>query len=157
MAANIARFRNITLTQGGADAFVQATEATGISPSSGVVWMLRRAEIEFPQSVALQNVSADFAIHIALTRDPKAAMSDLNDSDTLMVEGFFGSLTTSGQIVLPQTTVHEFPDGILVVEPNLYAHLDSAATGLTLTAHLRLFYDEVKMSEVDILRQLTQG
>lgn len=157
MGANIARFRNITLTQGGADAFVQATEATGISPSSGVVWMLRRAEIEFPQSAALQNISADCAVHVALTRDTKAAMSDLNDSDTLMVDGFFASLTTSGQVVIPQVLYHDFPDGILVVEPNLYAHLDSAATGLTLTAYLRLFYDEVKMSEVDILRQLTQG
>jgi hypothetical protein len=43
------------------------------------------------------------------------------------------------------------------VEPLIYAHLDSAATGLTLTAYMRLFYREVKLSEVDILRMLTQG
>ena len=154
---NIARFRNITMTQGGADAFVQTSEVTGIDPSSGRGWALRRAEIQFPQAAGLQGLSADSAIHWALTRDSKTAMSDLNDQDTIFAGGIFNALTTSGEIALPSVHMHTFPDGIIVVEPILYAHLDSAATGLILTAHMRLFYEEVKLSEVEILRMLAQG
>lgn len=154
---NIARFRNLTLTQGGADAFVQATEYTGIDPSTGMGWMLERMEIEFPQAAGLQGISADCAVHLALTRESKTAMSDINDSDTLAVMGFFNALTTSGQLLIPQTMIYTFPPGVVVVEPYIFAHLDSAATGLTLTAYVRLFYSDVKLSEVEMLRMLTQG
>lgn len=157
MATIIARYRNITLTQGGADAFVQAQEITGIDPTSGRAWMLRRAELVFPQDNTLQNVSADFSIHWSITRDSKTASPGLDDPDCLMLDGVYGSLTTSGQIVLPARHVYEFTEGVLVVEPEIYFQLDSAATGLTLTPDLRLYYDEVKLTEVEILRMLTQG
>lgn len=157
MNTSIARFRNITMTQGVADGFIQTSEPTGIDPSSGRGWMLKRAILQFPIASNLQALSPDAAIHWALTRDSKAAVSDLNDSDTIFVGGLSTALTTSGQIVVPNVFDIALPEGLLVVEPTIYAHLDSTATGLTLTAHMRLFYEEVKLTEVEILRMLTQG
>lgn len=153
----IDRFRNIAVTQGSADAFVQGTETTGISPSMGIAWVLTRLEVFFPQSNALQNVSADFSVHWSLTRDSKTAVSDFSDADCMAAGGFYGSLTTSGQIILPAYYQYEFGSGLLVVEPEVYFQLDSAATGLTLSPGVRLHYEEVKVSEVEILRMLTQG
>ena len=157
MAVNIARYRNLQPVQGGADAFVQVAETTGIDPVSGRAWMLRSMDICFPQDNALANVSADFSIHWSLTRDSKAAIAGLDDGDCIVAGGIYGSLTTSGQIVLPACYHHEFESGIMAVEPTLYFQLDSNATGLTLSPDVRLYYDEVKLSEVDILRMLTQG
>ncbi len=157
MPTAIARFRNIKVTQGGADAFAQTSESTGIDPSGGKGWMLKRVEVQFPIAGNMQGLSADAALHWALTRDSKAALSDLDDSDTIFAGGFSASLTTSGQIMVPNVYVHEFEDGIMVVEPTIYCHLDGTATGLTLTANFRLYYEEVKLAEVDILRMLTQG
>lgn len=153
----IARHRNITCTQGSADAFIEAEEITGIDPSSARGWMLTRLEVMFSQAAGLQGLSADSAIQWALTRDTKAALASLDDSDVIVCGGIFNALTTSGEIVVPSLWLYEFPAGVIVVEPSIYMHLDSAATGLTLTAHARLYYEEVKLSEVEILRMLTQG
>jgi len=157
MPVNIARYRNMQPVQSAADAFVQATEVTGIDPTNGRAWMLRKLEVSFPQDNALQNISADCSIHYSLTRDSKAAIAGLDDSDCTAAGSLYASLTTSGQIVFPGLFEYNFPDGVMVVEPNLYFQLDSAATGLTLSPDVRLYYDEVKLSEVDILRMLTQG
>lgn len=157
MSANIARYRNITLTQGGADAFVQSEEITGIDPTTGRAWQLERLELHIPQATALQGVSADFSITTSLSRDTKTAVAEVNDNDCLATMSLFGALTTSGQIVIASPLIYTFQPGVLVVEPELFMQLDSAATGLTLTAYARLYYSEVKLSEVDILRMLTQG
>jgi len=157
MAANIARYRNLQPVQGGADAFVQVAEVTGIDPTMGRAWMLRKMEVSFPQDNALQNISADCSIHFSLTRDSKSAIAGLDDGDCIGAGSIYASLTTSGQIVFPGLFEYSFTEGIMVVEPNLYFQLDSAATGLALSPDVRLYYDEVKLSEVDILRMLTQG
>jgi len=154
---SVARFRNILLTQGSADAFKEATEMTGLDPASGQAWLLKRLEVSFAGAVGLQAISADSEIGWSLSRDSKAAMSNLLDSDIIHQNGIFASLTTSGQVLVPGLYEYEFPDGVLVVEPEIFAQLDSTSTGLTLTAHMRLYYETVKLSEVDILRMLTQG
>ncbi len=157
MATGIARFRNMTLTQGSSDAFVQASEVTGIDPGAGRGWLCKRLELEFPIASGLQGMSADSAVSFAMTRDSKAAVSGLDDSDTMAVISFSNALTTSGEVIVPNTWKYEFPEGVIVVEPTIYCHLDSTATGLTMTGNVRLYYEEVKLSEVEILRMLTQG
>jgi len=157
MGTNVARFRNITLTQSGADAFKETTETTGIDPSSGQAWLLKRVEVLFAGAAGLQGISADCNIEWSLSRDTKAAMSTLADSDVIHQASIFNALTTSGEILIPGLYGYDFPDGVLVVEPTIYAQLDSASTGLTLTAYMRIYYETVKLSEVDILRMLTQG
>jgi len=158
MAINtIARFRNIQPVQGSPDAFAQVSEITGIDPTNGRAWMLRKMEVCFPLDNVLQNISADCSIHFSLTRDSKTAIAGLDDGDCIAARSVFVSLTTSGQVVIPGLFEYDFPDGVMVVEPALYFQLDSATTGLTLSPDVRLYYDEVKLSEVDILRMLTQG
>jgi len=44
--------------------------------------------------------------------------------------------------------------GVFLVEPTIYGQLDSAATGLTLTAYWRIYYEQLALNEVDILRVL---
>jgi len=157
MANKIAQYRNITLTQGGADAFVQATEPTGINPSLGSGWLLTHALIFFPLTVTLEGLSADNSIVWSLTRDSETAVASLDDNDCLFASGFAVPLTTSGEVYVPRLHRFDFPDGIVVVNPNLYAQLDSTGTGLTLTAHMRLYYEEVKLSELEVLRMLSAG
>lgn len=153
----LARYRNIQAVQSGADAFVQATEVTGIDPSRGVGWLLKRLELNFPLASGLAGLSADSTIEWSMTRDSKAAAASLDDSDCVMADGLINALTTSGEIIVPKMFMYHFPDGVVVVEPEIYVQLDSNGTGLTLTGNFRLYYEEVKLSEVDMLRMLTQG
>lgn len=157
MSVPILQYRNIVVTQGGADAFVQVTEPTGIDADRGMGWMIDRVEVMFGNDIALQNVSADFSISWSLTRDSETAIVSLDEASAIFAGGIAGSLTTSGQILLPRVHTWIAPQGIVVVNPNLYAQLDSDATGLTLSADFRIYYSSVKLSELEILRMLSQG
>ena len=157
MANQIAQYRNITLTQGGADAFVQAIEYTNIDPSIGNCWLIRRVEMSFNLTCLLENLSADAAIQWSLARESLTAVGGLDNADVLHNNGFAIALTTSGQPFIPKTFVWEPPSGLMVVTPALYAQLDSTATGLTLVASMRVYYETIKLSELDILRMLSQG
>ena len=75
--ARVAQYRDIVLTQGSADAFVQATEYTGITPSLKTAWMLKSIEFMFSPSVLLEAVSADFNIQWSLARESLAASGEI--------------------------------------------------------------------------------
>ena len=153
--SNILRFLTITMTQGSADAFIEGSADTGIVPEDGVALEIVRAEIAF--STVLEAVSADFDIIWTLSRDTKVAVAGYGDNDSLLYDGISGSLTTSGQLLIPLR--HNYPDmsGVYLVENTVYGQLDSNATGLTLTARWRLWYREVAVSEIDILRILNNS
>ena len=148
--------RNVTVTQGAADAFVQVSDATSISPSAKVAWLIKRIQVMFDLDVLLENVSADFAIAWAVARATDTTVPSLDDNDTLHADGISGSLTTSGQILIPKLYDWEAPsEGLLMVSPTLYFTLDSTATGLTLSADFRIWYEEVTLSELEILRLIS--
>ncbi len=145
--------RNITVTEGGADAFVQVTDPTAISPSSKIAWLIKRIQVMFDLDILLENVSADFAVAWAVARSTDTAVPSLDDKDTLYAGGFSGSLTTSGQILIPKLHEWDAPgEGLLMVSPQLFYTLDSTATGLALSADFRIWYEEVTLSELEILR-----
>jgi len=143
------------MVQGGADAFVQGSVDTGIIPEQGLGLQVLSMELVMP--TAMQGVSADFQIQWSLTRDTKTAPAAYSDPDTILYDGMNGSLTTSGQILIPQRHAYPLIDGIFLVEPTIYGQLDSDATGLTITAQWRIYYQEVSMSEIDILRVLNNS
>lgn len=150
----IARYLTLTAVQGGADAFVQASVSTGIIPENGVGFKVIGMEIAFS---ALQAVSADFDITWSLSRDTKTGVTGLSDDDIILYDGFYGSLTTSGQILIPGRVQYPPQEGIYIVEPTIYLQFDSTATGLTSTASMRVYYEEVGLNEVDILRILNNA
>lgn len=152
MAIKALQFKTISMLQGGADAFIEGSISTLLNPADGYGWMLKRAEMTF--DTALSAVSADFDIRWSISRLSKAATPDYASDDVILADGVAGSLTTSGQIVLPQRYEYDFPDGVLVVGDTLYAQLDSDATGLTIQAYLRVWFEQVKLSELEIWRTL---
>lgn len=151
---NIARYLTIVVTQGSADAFVQGSVATGIVPEDGLGLQVVGMEVVLGPC---ESVSADFDFQWSLSRDTKTAICTYVDSDSILYDGFSGSLTTSGQILIPLGHRYPFVDGIFIVEPTVYFQLDSAATGFAQSAAVRIYYQEVSLSEVDILRVLNNS
>lgn len=154
-AGTIARYLTISMVQGSADAFVQGSVATDIVPEDGLA--LQVIGMEFVLATALQGVSADFEIAWSLTRDTKLAVTSYSDTECILFDGVAGSLTTSGQILIGYRFPYPAIEGIFLVEPTIYGQLDSSATGLTLTGYWRIYYQEVRMTEVDILRVLNNN
>lgn len=158
MAAKTAavQYRNISLVQGAADAFVQAVEYTGIDAAQGFGWLLKRVELEFPLAVAIADLQ-DCEIAWSVGNESRATVGDLSDGNTLHAGGFASAMTTSGQSEFDKLWVYDFVDGMLVVSPVIYAQLDSSGTSLALTANMRVYFESVKLTEIEILRMLTQG
>lgn len=152
MAQKPMEFRTINLLQGGADAFVEGSILTGIDPSEGLAWLLHRVEMLFETTQSI--ISADADLSYSLSRTSQAAIPSYDDDSVIMADGFSNALTTSGEIVLPRLRIWEPPEGVLVVGDTLYAQLDSTGTGMTMQAYMRVYFEEVKVSELEILRIL---
>lgn len=148
----IKRYLSGTNTQAGADTFNQAQIDTALLPENGVVYRVNSIDIEFPGT--FNNISADCWIRWSITRDTKTAAGALNDPDTVYLNGFSWALTTSGGALVPTVFRERQLEGLYIVEPVIYIQLQSASTGVANSANWRIYYDEVKMSEVDILRIL---
>lgn len=152
---NVARYLTIAMTQGSADSFIQGSVNTGINPEDGLGLQVVGAEFIIGSSQAA--ISADSSIFWSLTRDTKTAVAAYNDDESIFFDGVSCSLTTSGQILLPAR--HSYPpqDGIFIVEPTIYGQLSSTSTGLTMVAYWRVYYQEVSLTEIDILRILNNS
>jgi len=155
MATKIARHLDVEITMGAADAFIEGVIPTGIIPANGMAFQLLKLELLF--QTTLSGISADGYVIWALTRDTKAAMAYYDDDDVILADGFDNALTTSGQVILPRRHVYDFPEGVYIVEPNLYVQNLSGATGSAIHTHWRLWYEEVKLTEVEILRLLNNA
>lgn len=153
--SNVVRFLTITMTQGGADAFVQGTVDTGILASEGRG--LQVVGMDFSLLESQGPLSADADISWSLTRATKTAVVGLSDEDAIIFDRLSFALTTSGTYQVRGLYRYEALAGIYIVEPTLYGQLDSTATGIVQTGYWRIYYQEVALSEVDILRILNNS
>lgn len=150
MANNIVtRHFDLTLTQGSADAFVQGVINTEIVPENGIGLRMTRLEMLKPYMPAVAAADRQWSI----TRDTKTAVANLSDPDCMYADGDKMVLVTSGAVHQKLREENEL-NSVFVVEPQIYIQLDSTATTLTNTFYFRLHYEEVKLSEVEILRLL---
>lgn len=130
-----------TLTQGGADAFVQATIATPLtSATSESCLLVREILIEWP---GVNPVSAG-SFELALTRKSQSAMPLLTSTyQSLILKQMrrTGIVTSGGFIFEALTRIgYDTDNGPRIVESNIYAQFDSNATGGTNTAYMRIGY-----------------
>jgi len=151
MAIAIARYLKSQCVQGSADAFIQDSITTDLVPADGFAFKITKMLVDW--SVGMANVNGSER-QLSLTRDTKTAIARYDDPDTLFFFGEQSRLATSGFGVTPQGYSFDFPDGLYVVEPTIYLQVDSTATTFTYTVNARLYYEEVKLSEVEILRLL---
>jgi len=154
--ASIQRYINLKATEGGADAFVEDSEVTNIVPSEGRAFLITEITVYIEPS-SFYTASSDFFIAWSLTRDSKLAIAQYDDPECFLSDGIAHLLTTSGSSIINTSYRYNPPGGILLVEPSVYFQLDSTGVGGAVTAYARLAYDEVKVTEVDILRLLNNA
>lgn len=156
MAEKILRSLYARLTQGAADDFVQASIETLLEPSNGVAF--RVVVVEFLNTSAVAPAAlANSEVSWSITTDTKAAVAKYDDTDTIMADGYRAQLLTSGAVLIPNRFVYKDPTNFLIVEPFVFLQLDSTATGVVNSFDVRLYYEEQKMSEVEILRLLANA
>lgn len=156
MTVKIAKYLSFNCTQGGADAFKETAIATELDPANGYAFQIIGIDFAFTTACNWSTIAATSEISIALSRDTKAAVPELSDPDCMLKiqrAFMFAGAAFCGE--LGEGAWHFTPsEGIYIVEPTIYAELDSTATAKTLVLNGRIYYEEVKLTEVEILRLL---
>lgn len=139
-----------TLTQGGADAFIQASISTALSGLTKTCYRLSEILLEFP---SCPNVLND--MQFALTRKSYAAMATSMVLEKSMIAYYRrqANFTTSGMIIFERTVQLRWADddAPILVEDPLYAQFDTASTSATNVLYGRIGYWQDSISEVDRL------
>lgn len=150
---NVLKWLFGTLTQGGADAFIQASIATpfGVDKSVGVV-----KQIDFFWPRIATNAGAAVNQEFALTVKSFAAMPvPGTDRSLLLARRRYAEMVTSGaySYLGYQTLLAgiDWPEDqpLIMAEPTWYAQFDSNSTGLTSTAYIKIGYSEDTMNDAD--------
>lgn len=140
-----------TLTQGSADAFIQATVSTGLFGQTKIAYRLREILLEFSSTQGVAGTSSQW--EVSLTRKSFAAMPTTLEKSLIWKWKRSNVLVTSGMVTADTAVRVTFQesDNILVVEDPIYAQLDSNGTSATNVVYLRLGYERVAVSDVDRL------
>jgi hypothetical protein len=157
-AIEILKYLPFTCTQGGADAFVEATITTDLVPANGYAFEVDRIECAFTTACGMALIAAASEISFAMAKDTKLAVPELTDQDAYFkIQGSCAPVASATLVgdVMPSFIVR--PDKMVIVEPEIYAQLDSTNTTKTLVLNGRIFYREVKLTEVEILRLLNNA
>lgn len=141
--------------QTGLDTATGIAIQTGLTADGKTAWMIKAMEVEWVNiqgapaqdwklTVALKttNITADFSSPDEICRVEWAMQNTGGVAVSVYVEPV-------KSIVLMEPRV--------TVQPTLYIRLDSAATGLTGSAKVRVYYDIVKLTDVEVLRLLAGG
>lgn len=141
-----------TLTQGGADAFVQASIATPFTGiSTGLAGRVKEILMEFGTSTqGAVAISATSREEVALTRKSLAAIPDITAPSLVVKVAKATNLSTNGGGI-DTDIVHQIlytdENAPLMAESVWYAQLDSNNTAVVNVVKLRIGYEIVNISE----------
>jgi hypothetical protein len=147
------KFLSGTVTQGSADAFATAEMATGLA-NANLAYRVRGIIVHWPGTVEV-----DSDIQVQLCRRTPAALLGLADRTLLWLRQRQLIITTSGQTFYERVTSEFFSRDLdlLIVEDPVHISIDSTTTGLSNTAVMRVYYEEVKVTPLEKVTALSES
>lgn len=142
-------------TQGGADTASVATIDTGLTVDGKIGIEIYAFEVLWVNGETA--VAADFEVTVALTTT-SATPSFISSDEIQRIE--WGLQNTGGvAVAVPFEPMKQ----IILVEPRLtvqdtlYFHVISSATGQANNCHGRIYYNTVKLTDLEVMRLLVGG
>lgn len=144
---------SLTLTQGSADAFVQASLATALTGQTKICYRLASLELELGQ---VRSAASGADYQVMLTRKSYAAFPTSPMLEKSMI--YYTRLSTTqltavgfgyNDRVLVKTWGDD--DAPIIVEDPIYMSLDSASTSVSNVVYVRLGYWQDSINELDKL------
>jgi len=147
------KFLSGAVTQSAADTWTVAEMATGLANAT-LGYRVRGFVFGLPAPVEV-----DSELEIIIGRRSMATAPTIADRTLLWIFNYIRDLTTSGLIDMqryPFVPIDKDLD-LLIVEDPIYIGCGSATTGLANTARVRLYYEEVRLTETAKLAALTES
>lgn len=151
---DFAQYLDFSGVQSVADAFLQISVPTGVSPVNGFI--LNVLEIVFSIDVLQPPTGANPSLDVTVTRATKAAIPTFSDPDLIAksriaaVAG--GALTAVGLLEMPFNVA--FTGKQIVAAEDIFVQFDTAGFGAAHSVSGRIYYETVAMSKERILEIL---
>lgn len=146
----------ISMTQGGADAFVQGSVLTGLSGRQA--YNAKAVALSIPSaSLVAVNAATLWSWYVTLTRRSKTAQPEISDNDVIFRWSLASQFTTSGAFTWAGDYYQVFPLDQPIVEETIYAQLDSDGVGTAFSAIVRIDVELDTISDIDRLNLITRS
>jgi hypothetical protein len=146
----------VAVTQGGADTLTQVAIPTGLTADGKLGWMIKRLTAMW--SNGYTSVAADQKMSAILSTQATTVTTPTDPEE--MARLVWAVANTAGVAVaytmelLKQTLAAA---DRVTVQPYLYATVESAGTGLSNLVYFEIEYEDVKLSDIEVLRMLVGG
>lgn len=155
----IVRFLSGTKQLTGVNTYTEAAIPTGITPEGGYGFRILDVEVAADMAGSVFSGALYAGIEMQLTKESVGAMIGFDDARVL---AYLKRDSVTGSAIANDGTIfsNEWPwelnmsGEVLTVSPNLYLGLDSFGATAQITFNYRVYYDLVKLSELEILRIL---
>jgi hypothetical protein len=151
----MARFLSL-VSQSGADVATNVLIDTGLTTDSKTGLLITEIECHWVNGKTA--VAADYSCSIVLGTLPTGAPG-FNSADEIARIEWACQNTAGVAVAFPIEPVKQYtvPEGRLTAQPSLYLTLTSVATGQSNVAAVRVYYEVVKLSDLEVMRLLVGG
>jgi len=150
----MARFIGVT-TQTGADTTTSTTIDTGVTIDSKLGIEITAMEVVIPGLTAAP--AGDFRVDFILATTTGQVLFNSADNIDQISWGVQNTAGVAVALDFEPKKLLVLPEPRLTVQPLLYATLYSTGTTLTNVAYWRIFYDQVKLTDLELMRLLIGG
>ena len=147
---------NELVTQGGADTYTEVPILTGLTADGKAGWQIDRIEAFWVDGST--PAAADWQMS-AIVKTIETTQTDFGDDDEI-ARVSWGLQNTAGVAVAvpyePQKFVDLFEPRV-TVQPVIYVAVDSANTAIANDVIIVVYYQVVKLTDIEVLRLLAGG
>jgi hypothetical protein len=146
---------SLLVTQGGADTFTAGAIDTGLTADGKAGWQINAIRAFWVDGAAV--AAADHSISAKLSTI--ATTTTFGSADEIDRVAWGLQNTAGVAVAVPYEPVkeHFLTESRVTVQPNIYVQVESAGTGQANDVILEIFYDVVKLSDIEVLRLLAGG
>lgn len=150
----MARFLGST-TQGGADTFTTTTIDTNITVESKSAISISHMEVFWDNGEAV--AAADWEMNVILATAP--SLTSFNAADEIARVSWGLQNTAGVAVAVPYEPMkfYTLPESRVTAQPILYVQASSTLTGQANIVRWRIYYEIVKVSEIELLRLVVGG
>jgi hypothetical protein len=143
------------LTQGGADTFTAATIPTGLTVDGKAGWSISGIEVFWSNGYTAAAADA-LAFGVLAT---VATTTLFNSLDEIARVGWGVQNTAGVAVAMSFDPIRRvfLSENRLTVQPNVYFHCNTLTTGLTNVMYYKIYYDIVKLTDMEVIRLFAGG
>jgi len=146
---------SLLVTQGGADTFAAGAIDTGLTADGKAGWQINAIRAFWVDGAAV--AAADHSLSAKVATLATTTTFGTADEIDRVSWGLQNTAGVAVAVAYEPVKEHYLVESRVTVQPNIYIQVESAGTGQANDVIVEVFYDVVKLSDLEVLRLLAGG